>query len=216
MTRSPNGLTKAFYPTGVEITRKRHGSILSSEKRKDLGGRPTKIEQLTPELQTEIDTKLFREGWSAPKLVMWLKDDKNIHDIGVSAVGTYVKRMNGPLKALRGNFYLAATAGVAEKIDALVELYKCAQLQTKRMSPLLEIETNEKKLIPGVDRAIDLFRRTCVDILTVEMDLGVRKRVSSVDSLTKKELSDDELKTFMKNLLPPKKKQGETQTASTE
>ncbi len=190
---------------------------MTSEKRKALGGRPTKIEQLTPELQNEIDVKLFREGLSAPKLVQWLKEEKNIFDIGESAVLTYIKRMNGPLKAVRGNFYITLTAGMEDKVDALKELYKSAQIQMKRMSPLLEEETTDKKLIPGIDRAMDLFRRTCVDILTVEMDLGVRKRVSVTENTSKGTLSEDETKQFILSLLPPKrKKDGEQQTATNE
>ncbi len=190
---------------------------MSSDSRRALGGRPTKIEQLTPELQNEIDTKLFREGWSAPKLVQWLKEEKNVFDVGTSAVLTYIKRMNGPLKAIRGNFYVTMTAGLEGKIDALMELHKSAQLQMKRMSPLLEEEVRDKKLIPGVERSMDLFRRTCVDILTVEMDLGVRKRVSVSENTAKNTLSDDETREFIKSLLPPKKKKdGEQQTATSD
>jgi hypothetical protein len=178
---------------------------LSTENNESRAGKPTKIELLAPEIQNEIDIKLFREGFSAAKLVMWLKEERNILDIGVKSVQNYCDKMNGPLKALRGNFYVTMTAGVQGRIDALLELHKSAGLQMKRMSPLLEDEVKDRKMLPGIDRAMDLFRRTCVDILTVEMDLGVRKRVSTADTASKGGMSDNDLKDFLKSLLPPKK-----------
>ena len=87
----------------------------------------SKIERLSPELQTEIDERLFDKGWSAMKVAQWLKEERNVLGFSDDCVSKYFKLRHNVAQALHGGAYVEMMKGTTERIDALKELYKSAQ-----------------------------------------------------------------------------------------
>lgn len=155
--------------------------------------RKTKVELLNSDLRDEIDERLL-SGDSPANISLWLKTEKG-EDIGEHALRSHLKRTAGPLKALRGNYYANITRVMAGKLDVLKELHKAAQVQMKRLSIGLEIEESKNTMTSTVNAGMELLRKILLDIANLEMDLGIRKRVSSGEQA--KGLSDEQLKDLL-------------------
>lgn len=172
---------------------------MAEKRRKHLPGYTgrTKIEMLSMELQEEINNKLLA-GESPEKVSHWLKIERN-KNVGVHSVRDYWNKTHGPLSALRSTYYKRFTAGMAAKINALNELYLAAQVQMKRLGTGLELEQGKKTMLATVDKGLDLLRRICLDIITVEMDLGLRKRVSAGEAA--RTITDEQLRGILGEII---------------
>jgi len=162
--------------------------------------RRTKIETLP--FKDEVNERLVA-GDSAAEVSEWLRTEKGVI-VSERAVRRYFRIAISPIKAMRGSYYAKITAGMKKKLDALEELYKAAQVQMKRLSIGLEIEQTKNTMLGPVDRGLDLLRRILLDIATLEMDLGIRRRVSTGE--TPRGISDEQLRDILQTIIDQNKK----------
>lgn len=173
------------------------------------GRKRTKIETLA--FKDEVDEKLL-EGASPAEVRDWLRTEKDVH-VSEHAVRNYFALKFGPLKALRSHYYAKLTAGMRKKFDVLEELYKLAQVQMKRLGIGLEIEQTKNTILGPVGTGLDLLRLTLLGIANLEMDLGIRQRVSTGE--TPRGISDEQLRDILQTIIDRDKKAEEVSEPTT-
>ena len=147
---------------------------------------------LTPELREEVE-KMLLTGTSPSKVSMWLRVEKGV-DIGDHALLDYQRSLQEVSNALQGNrYYEHYTLGAEKKVDALRELYRAAQTQMKRLGIGLKAEEDAKRLSSLMDKGLDTLRNILKDIIEIEMDLGIKKRVASGEASEKGRIDVKEL-----------------------
>jgi hypothetical protein len=167
-----------------------------TEKKKRLQ-KKSKIEYLNPDLRDEIEQKIVN-GQSSVQISGWLKQERH-KNIGTHCVSDYRKNVLGVITALKDTHYAKAVLGAKEKIDALLELYKLVQLQMKRLSIGLKLEEEKSTMSGIVDKGVATLGDILKSILGIEMDLGLRARISSGD--VSKGMSDEALRELLERVM---------------
>jgi hypothetical protein len=137
-----------------------------------------------------IEAKLLR-GDSPSSILTWLKTDYN-EDIGVHALEDHRNKLRMAQGLVETSEYHKAHQNMLLKIDVLQEFYNFITVQMHRIGIGIVLENEKKMLSPATSRDMDLLRQALVDAANLEMELGVRKRITPSDGKVK-ELSDTQL-----------------------
>lgn len=154
--------------------------------------RRTKVEMSS--FKNEIEQRLEIE--SPRQVSEWLK--KKGEYISERSLRSYRNNIIGPRKALlRGTLFSKYHHLMNEKVDALQELYNLICVQIERLDMGLKVEQEKGSLSGMMSSNLDLLRRMLVDLIKVELDLGIRQRAGPKEEV----INDDQLMDLLNGII---------------
>jgi hypothetical protein len=166
-----------------------------------------KIDLLPAAIHDLVDDQI-RKGVSAEKIVQQLKADCNI-SINDGTMRTYMKRflhehIDSQLRRYQGHLEnLPGKVDAASSLAELIIIGKC------RLGAMIQKEKDLDKTYTSTDKAMEVLRETCVALSSLEMDMGIRKRVPPKSNNTGQE--DKDLMVILKEANDRRKAKEETE-----
>ena len=145
----------------------------------------------TSSFKEQIEEQL--ETSSPAQVSKWLQDQGE--RISERTLRSYRNNIVGPKKALqRGALNSRYFEVLNGKIDALQEFYRLTCIQIERLSRGVSLEESKTAPIGAVSREVDLLRRILLDIINLEVQLGIRKTGKEESNQA---LTDEQLKNLL-------------------
>lgn len=142
----------------------------------------------------EIENRLSYQ--SPAQVAVWLNNEGT--PISERALRNYRNEILRPQQVLQSTIHTPYFFKVAKRLDALSELHNLIAVQIARLSIGLRQEQLDNRMLPIVERSLDLLRKTLTDVLQCEMDLGIRIRQKPGSG---ESTDDEQLKQLFRDIL---------------
>lgn len=119
--------------------------------------------------------RMFLSGWSAEKIHHWLKSRNKVAP-AIDTLRAFRDKQISADKMLPPSVYALKLNQLDIQIDSLQELYNLLEIQKRRMGYLLDTEDKALITLPDTRKEMELLKNIIVDVIKLEMEMGIRER----------------------------------------
>jgi hypothetical protein len=135
-----------------------------------------------------IDDQI-QKGVSAEKIVQQLKADCDVN-MSAGSMRSYMQRFLHEHIDSQLRRYQSHLKKLPAKVDAATSLAELIVISKCRIGTMIQKEQDADKTFTSTDKAMEVMRETCVALASLEMDMGIRKRVPPKSASTGQEDKD--------------------------